>query len=386
MPLILLHHRLQNNNGSSNKPPSNPKLSTQLWLIFGWDKVFLSGPFHLEEMTNAEKRCAANMKVAYLILAHGQPEHLARLIRALREDWTEIFVHIDRKSAMSDFRAMFSTPQTKFIRNRVSICWSGFSMIQATLNLIAEASSAQPEPDWYVLLSGADYPIRSNDAIYAFLARSRSEHISTDVMPGRDGRKSLSRLETFRFEGALGHPKLRRVILHQTNRLLRSYRRDYRPVLGGMVPYCGGQWWALSRDAISYILQFVESHRRFVNFYKHVLVPDEMFFQTILGNSPFASRIARNLTYVDWTQGIAWHPAPLTEEHAMRFAEPGFRLDDAEGTGPCFFARKFTPSDSMILDRIDRLRRVAESDFRRPMDDPRDSSGVPPYASSGKAS
>ena len=296
------------------------------------------------------------MKIAYLILAHDNPAHLGRLLRALREDWTEAFVHIDRKSGMDGFRALQVLPGTTIIEDRVSICWGGYSMVQAALNLVHAAAASRPEPDWYVLLSGADYPIRSNDAIHAFLAESQAEHISCDVMPGRDGRKFLSRLETFRFEGALGHPKLRRVILHQTNRLLRHYKRDYRAALGDMTPYCGGQWWALSRDAMAYILDFIGSNRRFVDFYKHAHIPDEMFFQTILGNSLFASRIARNLTYADWTQGIARHPAPLTEAHVARFAGPDFKLDDAEGVGPCFFARKFAPADGALLDRIDQIR------------------------------
>lgn len=296
------------------------------------------------------------MKIAYLILAHDNPAHLGRLLQALREDWTEAFVHIDRKSAMGEFGPLQALPGTTFIADRVSICWGGYSMVQAALNLVRAARAARPEPDWYVLLSGADYPIRSNEAIRAFLAESRSEHISCDVMPGRDGRKFLSRLETFRFEGALGHPKLRRVILHQTNRLLQHYKRDYRAVLGGMTPYCGGQWWALSRDAMAYILDFIRQNPRVVNFYKHALIPDEMFFQTILGNSSFASRIARNLTYADWTQGITRHPAPLTAAHVERFADPDFRLDDAEGGGPCFFVRKFAPGDDALLDRIDRIR------------------------------
>jgi len=309
------------------------------------------------------------MKIAYLILAHDDSAYLARLIRALREDWTEIFVHLDRKSAMADFRPLLAIPGATFIQNRVSICWGGFSMVQAALNLVREAAASRPEPDWYVFLSGADYPIRSNEAIYAFLAQSRSEHISCDVMPGRDGRKFLSRLEAFRFEGAFGHPKLRRVILHQTNRLLRHYKRDYRAVLGTMIPYCGGQWWALSRGAMSYILDFMGSHRRFVDFYKHVLIPDEMFFQTILGNSPFAPGIARNLTYADWTQGITWHPAPLTEAHVERFADPDFALDDAEGVGPCFFARKFSSADGALLDRIDDIRAagIGAAEVMRPL-------------------
>ncbi len=147
------------------------------------------------------------------------------------------------------------------------------------------------------------------------------------------------------------------MLLTQTNRLLEKfYKRNYRPILGDMTPYASSQWWALSRDAVHYILDFVATHRRFVDFYKRSLIPDEMFFHTILGNSPFRERAARNFTYADWTRGLSRNPAALTAEHIDRFADPAFQLDDVEGIGPCFFARKFVPSDGPLLDRIDRIR------------------------------
>ncbi len=297
------------------------------------------------------------MNLAYLILAHNQPDHLRRLITSLREEWTQVYVHIDTKASMRTFAGLQSEPQTRFIEDRVDACWGGYSLVQATLNLMGAALRNDPAPDWFILLSGADYPIRSNRELYHFFQQSRSEHIGMMRMPSPDGRKPLSRLERLHFEGARGRPKAKRVLLTQTNRLLENlYKRNYRPALDGMTPYAGSQWWVLSRDAILYILDFVATQRRFVDFYKRSLIPDEMFFQTILGNSPFKERVARNLTYADWSGGFSRNPRALTDEHIDQFADPEFHLDDVEGKGPCFFARKFTVADGPLLDRLDAVR------------------------------
>lgn len=299
------------------------------------------------------------MKIAYLILAHSNPGHLRRLIRALREDWTTFHVHIDRKAPAGMVDALKSEPQTQFIADRVSACWGGYSLVQATLNLMAAALAETPAPDRLVLLSGADYPIRGNREIHDFFEHSTSEHIGMMKMPTPDGRKPLARLETLYFEAARGAYMPTRVLFTQTNRLLeRYYKRDYRPVLGDIQPYAGSQWWALTRDAATYILgDFIPSHPRLMQFYKRTLIPDEMFFQTVLGNSPFREKTARNLTYADWSKGLSRNPAAITMDHIERFADPAFELNDVEGKGPCFFARKFSETDSALLDRIDTWRK-----------------------------
>ena len=301
------------------------------------------------------------MKLAYLILTHADPDHLGRLLSSLREEWTRFYVHVDRKASMHAFEPLQALPHTCFIPDRVDACWGGYSLVQATLNLLEAARDDTPAPDWYLLISGADYPIRGNRWLYNFLHASDREHISLVPMPTPDGRKPLSRLERLYFEGSRGRPMPKRVLLNQTNQLLEKfYKRNYRRALKGIEPYAGSQWWALSRNAVDHILSFVRANPRLVRFYKHSHIPDEMFFHTILGNSPFRAKAARSLTYADWSRGLSRNPAPLTQEHLALFADPCFRLNDVEGVGPCFFARKFSSRDSALLDQIDEIRAAGE--------------------------
>lgn len=107
------------------------------------------------------------MRIAYLILAHKNPEQVKRLVRLLDSD---VYIHIDRKSDMDKFH--ISDPKVKYINKRVNITWGGFSMIKATLKLINVARNNN-NYDYYILLSGDDYPLRSLDELESFLIEHR---------------------------------------------------------------------------------------------------------------------------------------------------------------------------------------------------------------------
>jgi hypothetical protein len=298
------------------------------------------------------------MQIAYLILAHDHPDHLRRLIGVLQEDWTSFFVHVDKKSDIRAFEALRSLPRTTLIGDRVSACWGGFSLVQASLNLCAAAMKSDPAPDRLALISGSDYPIRSNRALHDYLAASAQEHINLVDLPSPETRKPLDWLETFHFEGARGRPMPKRVFLTQLNKqLAKYYKRDFRPILGDMKPYAGSQWWVLSRDAVRHVLDFTRQNPRFVRFFRHTLIPDETYFHIILGNSQLRPKIARNLTYTDFSRR-GRNPAPVGDAHVRMFEDPEFHLDDAEGRGPCFFARKFDPKNRGLLDRVDAIRKT----------------------------
>jgi hypothetical protein len=133
------------------------------------------------------------------------------------------------------------------------------------------------------------------------------------------------------------------------------FSRDYRRHLGGMDPYGGETWWALTRDACQYITEFVRAQPKIVEFFTNAEVPDETFIHTILGNSPFADRRRRNLHYRDWSGGGP-HPAMISERHVEEFrAAEKIVLADAFGSGEVLFARKFSDETLGLIDKIDRM-------------------------------
>ncbi len=75
-----------------------------------------------------------------------------------------------------------------------------------------------------------------------------------------------------------------------------------------------------------------------------------MVFQTILANSAFRSRMRRNLTYADWSDGAA-SPSPIGERHlALFWANPVLKAGGPYGAGEYLFCRKVM--DAAISGRL----------------------------------
>jgi Core-2/I-Branching enzyme len=132
-----------------------------------------------------------------------------------------------------------------------------------------------------------------------------------------------------------------------------SRGRDYKSYFGGLTPYAGSTWWALTHDACAYIQSFVARHPRMMRFYRNTTLSDEMVLQTILGNSHFKDRVRRNLTYTDWSLGGP-HPSNIEMRHVGRIrSEKILMADDVYGQGELFFVRKIR--DPEVVDHLEQF-------------------------------
>ncbi len=297
------------------------------------------------------------MKIAYLILAHGNERHLARLVDALRDDLARTFVHIDKKS---DLRR-FSTLRRKgvsFCSQRVPVFWGEFTVVEATLRLIEAALEYRGlRFDYFVLLSGADYPITSLANIRDYLAARRGKLFMNSIaMPNVRAGKPLSRLIKY-------HPQSDRpweaVLWRLAQRALptSALERDYRRHLKGMQPCAGSAWWTLPREAVLYVLEFCQTQPKIVRFLRNTYCPDELFFQTLLCNSPLNHEIVPNLTFADWSAG-GGSPATLTAAHVQALITPGTPIKNASffGERDYLFARKFPDDSEALVAMLDAKR------------------------------
>jgi len=130
-----------------------------------------------------------------------------------------------------------------------------------------------------------------------------------------------------------------------------------RSFIKNMIPYRGSQWFCLNRLTIDYIVKFINSQNanRYRGFFKYVWGSDEIFFQTLVLNSPYAQQcryydrdiknsmgFMRNenkayLHYIDWS----WD----REDPAV------FDIGDFQTLKACdaLFARKFCENKSKKL-------------------------------------
>src|SRR5438093_10245571 len=81
----------------------------------------------------------------------------------------------------------------------------------------------------------------------------------------------------------------------------------------GMRPFGGAPYWCLARECVEYVHEFVARSPRFVRFFKYVNVPDELFFHTIVLNSPLRDTVVNDdLRYTEWREPeVAGGPAIL---------------------------------------------------------------------------
>jgi hypothetical protein len=289
--------------------------------------------------------------IAYLMLVHANPEHLQRLIARLRSDNAVFFLHVDKKTNPGPFVPQ-QADDVRLVPRPVAVHWGDFSQVEAILKLMTTALAAG-RFERFVLLSGADYPLWPTADINAFFAACpQDEFINIVPMPCEAAGKPLARLTTYTLRPTLSAPRrLALRVLLKARMIPRQ--RDLRRALGSLQPYGGSTWWALTRAACEYIVQFVQRNPGLVRFFKGTQYADETFVHTILGNSPLRANVRRNLTYTDWSAGGA-SPANISGTHVDYFrTTKQFAPKDVYGTGPMIFARKFNDGDTALLQRLD---------------------------------
>jgi hypothetical protein len=291
------------------------------------------------------------MKTAYLVFAYKNPKLLERAIERLSSENCAFFIHIDKKFDIEEF-SNIDGENVFFSEERVPVYWAEFSGIQAILLLLRQALRGPQSFDYFALLSGSEYPIRSRQYIEGFLEQNRGlEFINIVKMPSDAAGKPISRINTLRFQSI---KPLRRFATRAMAKIGLA-QRDYKKYLGSLEPYAGNTWWALSSDACKYIVEFVERNPRFEEFFQNVFAPEETFFHTILGNSPFRARVRRNLVYEDWSAQGA-HPEMIGDRHIQFFeAHEKVEINDVYGSGELLFARKFSDNHMGLLDRVDEM-------------------------------
>lgn len=298
------------------------------------------------------------MKIAYLILAHDTPNHLRRLVNALQHQGDRFFIHIDKKSDIRLFGTDKYDDNVIFLEKRLNLWWGEYSIVHATLDLMSHALFSNSDFDYFILLSGSDYPIRSRIQLNRYLAENYgTEFINLTEMPNDVLDKNVDRLLYYRFQKKYDDALCANLI-NRVNSFMRKIgiTRDYSNLLYPLKPFAGSQWWALTRDACHYILSFVEENQSVVHFFKNTHTPDESFFQTIIGNSSFRQKVGRNLTYADWQHFGPPFPACINMWHIDLFRQKKpFFYTDSYGSGELFFARKFPDESEALVDEIDRL-------------------------------
>lgn len=234
------------------------------------------------------------MSHALLILAHERPYQLVSLIENLAHPSIHVYVHVDKKSA-SNFPAL----RARVISTQ-TITWGGYSMVNATLDLMRLARQAGPHKT-YTLISGLDWPVGTIQTIVARLDKL-----------------DASLLDYWQDEDPTWHSRYQRYFFHEHKqaRLLNAISRRLASVLPRRTPpipvWFGSQWWTLLDDATKKAIDFFDANKDFRDWLRTIHIPDECAIQTaILNGNPKVPVRRGACRYMDWSK-VQAHPRSLT--------------------------------------------------------------------------
>lgn len=287
-------------------------------------------------------------KTAFLILAHQRPDAVARLAGRLAHADARVFLHVDRKAAIAPFREALGDHVT-FVAEaeRVDVLWCGYSTLAAILVLLRTAAAQAPEAERFVLLSGADYPVKPVEDILAALEPDL-ERLAVDRRLDPRGSTYLDSYTNRTFLTDIDWLN-ERSASPLMSRLARAVERRLPRLQAYPLPiYHGAAWWALTRAGAEVVLK---ADPKLISWFRWARVPDELLFQTLLMASPRADRIVgggaphvHGIHYIDWE-----NPNP----DLPRTLEPG-DLEAIRASG-ALFARKMDPNRSgALMDALDQ--------------------------------
>jgi len=280
------------------------------------------------------------MRIGCLVLAHKNPGQLERMLKALAHPAFDYYIHVDGKADEAPFEYLGKMDRVFFVRNRVSVGWGQYSLVQAQLNGLEEVL-AGGDYRYVHVMSAQDFPVKPMAYIYETLrAREGTEFIT--CLRESDGHPwwKVAALHTWKYNfqnwripGKYRLEKLANLVLP---------RRKY-PVKGHEV-VGHSQWFTITSECGRYLLSYLKDHPEVVRFFKYVWGADELIFSTVVFNNPvFRDKIEDNLFYIDWSQGGA-SPKVLTCDD----------LPLIERSGK-LYARKFEEStDAAVLAELER--------------------------------
>ena len=243
--------------------------------------------------------------IAYLILTHGAPYQTIDLLWSIWREEDYYFVHLDRNSsavATAALNAIASANRNIYIVPSDICSWGTFSLVAATLRCIDLAVAANDSWSHAVLVSGTHIPLKSAKALSESLEPDRSYMTYHDID-----------LESANVDPPNWFTNIakRFVYKHYEVLGLGDTRGGIRQPPAGVTFFWGSQWLILSRRVSELMAE--TRYGSLALYLRNCGIPDESYFQTMLGNSLFKREMThRQIIWQQW--GSDGRPRILTED------------------------------------------------------------------------
>jgi hypothetical protein len=269
------------------------------------------------------------------MLVHKNEQQTQRLINHLSKDFT-IYIHVDKNS---DINIMETN--NVFVYKEYKTHWGSFNLIMATLLLLKKAF--EKGYGRYILISGQDLPIKTNEEIKEFFKNNNSEYLNIGKIPNSSGWPNMNRLTAYNmdhiYRGVKGK-KVRKLLYRIFVKVIQIFSK----IVARKIDYDfygGDQWTNYTHNCVKKIFEYLENDKNYINRYKWTNCADEIFYQTIINKLDGIIIKKNSLRYIDWKSGPEY-PRTLREDDYEKIIN-----------SKAIFGRKFDENiDKKIIEKI----------------------------------
>lgn len=275
------------------------------------------------------------MKIAYCIVCHKYTPVLRELVMSVGPR-NEVYLHVDAKADIEEFSGIADA--VNFVEPRVKVDWGTYSQIEATLRLLD--ATEWSDCDYIAVISGDTLPLRSDQEIKRYLWANLGREFIYELP------LQPHHLDRVRYKHPSGDLRGRGFMARAWHGIRKRLGLlPHNPWFGALPQLAfGSNWFVITPDFRDWIFSFLGSNPEFTEAFRHGHCADELFFATLIEQSPFAGkRDPRRYMYVDWETGPQY-PRTLDESDFIRLHQATAKDDEREHY---LFARKF--SDTLDL-------------------------------------
>ena len=207
-------------------------------------------------------------KHALLIQAHQDISYFIKLAKI--QPNVNFYVHMDAKSNYFPNAETTQLANVFLLKDRITVRWGGFSQIEATLKLF-ETAFANEDNAYFHLVSGEDVVLQPFEVI----EKQWQQRFDFQAMMTCE----IAPQYAYRFIMDSPHAdsnwqrQLTGKIITKLQQGVAKVKPYHSPI------YFGSQWFSVTREDWEKIVPFTDEYS---DFFRHKLVPDEHFFQTLI--------------------------------------------------------------------------------------------------------
>ena len=223
------------------------------------------------------------MSVGFVMLVHTALHRASQVAGHWAANGCPVVIHVDSRVPPDRYRefadSLSAHGNVRFTR-RLRCEWGTWSLVRAT-QIVAETMLAEfPEVRHVYFASGSCLPLRPVEDLRLYLdRRPNTDFIESVTIEDVDW--TVGGLNEERFTLRFPFSWKRHRFLFDRYVSLQRLLRVRRKIPSDIVPHLGSQWWCLTRQTLSAILE--DPDRRYYDrYFKQVWIPDESYFQTLV--------------------------------------------------------------------------------------------------------